>query len=155
MKKGLLVAGIVVVILAVAGVAVARKSNHTTTAPTANSSDKTTPSSSNTSATNSSTQQSTTGSSTTGQTATITYSDSGFSPATITVKAGTTVTVKNTSSHAVQFDSDPHPSHTDDTDLNAGLIQAGASQSFMVDKKGNYGYHNHLNESETGSIVVQ
>src|SRR6266498_4463725 len=49
-------------------------------------------------------------------TATITYSDSGYSPAEITVKSGDTVEIKNTTSSTMQFDSDPHPIHTDDPD---------------------------------------
>lgn len=87
--------------------------------------------------------------------ATITYSDNGFSPASLTVKSGTTVTVKNTSSRTVQFDSDPHPAHTDDKDLNAGIIEPGKSTTFVAVNKGNFGYHNHLDASETGTIIVQ
>ena len=86
---------------------------------------------------------------------TITYTDDGFSPQTITVKAGTEVTINNTSSKNIQFDSDPHPVHTDDPELNIGIIQPGKSMTFTPDTKGTWGYHNHLNETETGTIVVQ
>ncbi|HEY5695334.1 MAG TPA: cupredoxin domain-containing protein [Candidatus Saccharimonadales bacterium] len=86
---------------------------------------------------------------------TITYSDSGFSPKTITVKAGTTITLKNTSAANMQFDSDPHPVHTNDTELNIGSVAAGQSTTFTVNTPGTHGYHNHLNPSDTGTIVVQ
>jgi plastocyanin len=86
---------------------------------------------------------------------TITYSNDSFSPSTLTVKAGTTVTVKNASSQAIQFDSDPHPVHTDNTDLNVGVISAGQSKTFLTNRTGSFGYHNHLNPSETGTLVVQ
>jgi len=87
--------------------------------------------------------------------ATITYSDSGYSPSTITVKSGDTVALKNTSSQSVQFDSDPHPVHTDDPELNVGELSPGQSATFKVITKGTHGYHNHLNPAQKGTIVVQ
>lgn len=87
--------------------------------------------------------------------ATITYSDSGYSPAEVTVKSGDTVEIKNTSSRAMQFDSDPHPIHTDNPDLNVGSVNPGESMTFTVTKTGEYGYHNHLNPSDTGKIIVE
>jgi plastocyanin len=87
--------------------------------------------------------------------ATITYSDTGFSPATITVKSGDTVAIKNTSSSDVHFDSDPHPVHTDNTELNVDEVAAGQTKTFTVTTKGTFGYHNHLAPSEKGEIVVE
>ena len=86
---------------------------------------------------------------------TIIYSDSGFSPSNVTVKSGDIVAIKNTSSRDVQFDSDPHPDHTDDEDLNVGIVSPGQSMTFKVTKTGSHGYHNHLNPGDTGTIVVQ
>lgn len=88
------------------------------------------------------------------ETATITYTDNGFAPATITVKSGTTVTVKNASSNSLQFDSDPHPQHTNNKELNVDDVPPGSSQTFVADTKGTFGYHNHLNASDTGTIIV-
>ncbi len=85
----------------------------------------------------------------------ITYDGSGFSPSQLTVKSGDTVTVKNSSSDAVQFQSDPHPTHTDDPDLNVGMIQAGQSATFTATKKGSFGYHNHLDPSQRGNITIE
>ena len=87
--------------------------------------------------------------------ATITYSDSGFSPNKTTVKSGDAVAIKNTSSHAMQLDSNPHPVHTDDTELNIGTVSPGQTITFTVTKKGTFGFHNHLNPSDTGTIVIQ
>jgi plastocyanin len=87
--------------------------------------------------------------------ATITYSDSGFSPSKTTVKSGDTVAIKNTSSSDMQFDSDPHPVHTDDEELNAGAVAPGQTVTFTVTTKGTFGFHNHLNPGDTGTIVVQ
>lgn len=85
----------------------------------------------------------------------ITYSNDGFSPNTLTVKSGDSVTIKNTSSSSLQFQSDPHPQHTDDPELNVGLVEAGQSKTFTVTKKGSHGYHNHLNSGDTGTLVVE
>ena len=87
--------------------------------------------------------------------ATITYSDDGFSPATTTVNSGDTVTIKNTSSTSLQLESDPHPAHTSDTDLNVGSVSTGQSRTFTVTKKGSFGFHNHQKPSDTGEITVQ
>lgn len=87
--------------------------------------------------------------------ATITYSDNGFSPATVTVKSGDTVAIKNTSSQPLQFDSDPHPDHTDDPELNVGIVNPGKEATFTVTTTGSHGYHNHLNSSDRGTIIVQ
>ncbi|HTJ73525.1 MAG TPA: cupredoxin domain-containing protein [Verrucomicrobiae bacterium] len=88
-------------------------------------------------------------------TATITYSDSGFSPSLTTVKAGDTVAIKNTSSGDLQFDSDPHPVHTDDTELNVGTVAPGQTATFTVTTKGTFGFHNHLNPGDKASITIQ
>lgn len=86
---------------------------------------------------------------------TITFDGSRFSPSTLTVASGTSVTIKNTSSQALQLDSNPHPVHTDDTDLNVGTVAAGQSQTFTVTKKGTFGYHDHLEAGIQGKITVQ
>lgn len=85
----------------------------------------------------------------------ITYTDEGFSPATLTVKAGTKVTVTNESGQDLKFSSNKHPVHTDDPELNQDTLSPGESQTFTVTKKGTFGYHNHLNPDKTGTIVVQ
>jgi plastocyanin len=86
---------------------------------------------------------------------TITYDGNNFSPSTLTVKSGSTVTVKNMSSDDLQFDSGPHPTHTSNPELNIGLIAAGESKTFTVTKTGTFDYHNHLNPSQTGTIIVE
>jgi len=105
--------------------------------------------------TSSAPQSSSNSSSNTPAAATITYDGNSFSPSSVTVKSGDTVAIKNTSSSDVQFQSNPHPTHTDDTDLNVGVVMAGQTANFTVTKKGTFGYHNHLNPDQTGSITIQ
>lgn len=87
--------------------------------------------------------------------ATIAYVNNGFSPSSLTVKAGDKVTFKNTSSQAIQVQSNPHPTHTDDQDLNVGVIASGQSITITVSQTGTFGYHNHLDSSQGGSITIQ
>jgi plastocyanin len=101
------------------------------------------------------TTQSSSGDDVSSAVATITYSDNGFSPATTTVKSGDTVAVKNTASSELDLDSDPHPVHTDDTDLNVGAVASGQTKTFVVTKTGSFGFHNHLDPSKNGKIEIQ
>lgn len=151
MKKTGIIALSIVVVLALAGgvFALSRKHNDTTSSPNttpASSADSNTPSSAASSAPTVTTPTAAN---------TITYSDNGFSPATLTVKAGSQVTIKNDSSQILQFDSDPHPQHTDDPELNVGTIAPGHSQTITVTKTGSHGYHNHANADDTGTLIVQ
>ena len=87
--------------------------------------------------------------------ATITYGSNGFSPGSTTVKTGDSVTFANTSSSEVQVDSDPHPAHTNDTDLNVGIIAPGGNKTVVLTKTGSFGIHNHLDPSVTAKVVIQ
>lgn len=101
------------------------------------------------------TKSNTTSSSQTPAAATITYSESGFSPATVSVKSGDTVAITNSGKGQLQFESDPHPVHTDNPELNVGAVASGQTKTFTVTKTGTWGYHNHLSPSDKGSITVQ
>lgn len=105
----------------------------------------------------SSSKTSTPGTDTTTQTAsaTITYSNDGFSPGSTTVKSGDTIAIKNTSSNDLQLDSDPHPEHTGNTELNVGVVNPSQTKTFTVTKTGTFGIHNHLSTSNTATIIVQ
>src|SRR3990170_3212486 len=84
----------------------------------------------------------------------ITYTDSGFSPAQVSVKAGDTVTFKNDSKTTIQVNSAPHPAHTQFPELNIGSIAPGESKSVKLTTAGTKKYHNHLNPSQSGTIVI-
>lgn len=86
---------------------------------------------------------------------TITYNGTSFSLSAATVKSGSTVKVVNDSTKNLEFESDPHPAHTNNSELNAGAIQPGKSAVFTLDKKGKWGFHNHLNASQKGELTVE
>jgi plastocyanin len=87
--------------------------------------------------------------------ATITYTDEGFNPDSLTVKVGNTITIKNSSTGNLQFSSDNHPSHTENVELNQTELAPDQSQNITLTKQGTWGYHNHLDPSKTGTIIVE
>lgn len=89
------------------------------------------------------------------QTVHITLTPNGFEPASITIKTGTKVVWTNNSGQAATINSDPHPIHTDFPPLNLGSFADGQSLSLTFTTPGTHGYHNHLNPSVRGTIIVQ
>ncbi len=84
----------------------------------------------------------------------ITFTSNGFTPTALTVKKGTTVTVVNSSSQRVQFSSDDHPSHRLNEGMNLPVLAPGASDSFVADTVGEWGFHDHIDDSFTGVVTV-
>ena len=87
--------------------------------------------------------------------ATITYSNNGFSPTEISVEANQTIKIVNQSSAILDFSSDPHPTHTNNPELNVGDVSPGESATFTISKTGNWGYHNHHAPNHHGTIIVK
>lgn len=103
-----------------------------------------------------------------GQIKTITYTDSGFSPSTLNISAGTTVKFVNNSSLSVWPASAMHPTHKEypGSDIVKCVtgeiifdacrgIAPGESWSFTFDIKGAWKYHDHLKASNFGTITVK
>ena len=101
--------------------------------------------------------------------ATVSYNGSAFSPDTVTIAKGGTVTFTDTAGATMWVASGMHPAHSgyDSTTLSAHCAagyagaapfdqcEAGASYSFTFDKVGSWGYHDHKNSSAFGKIIVQ
>ena len=85
----------------------------------------------------------------------VSLGDTGYSPSTLTISVGDTVTWANNGSKQGTVSSDPHPQHTDYPPLNLGMIKPGATASLTFDKPGTYTYHNHLNSGQKGTIIVK
>jgi plastocyanin len=86
---------------------------------------------------------------------TVTLSTNGYEPATLSIKLGTQVTWVNKSGQDATVNSDPHPIHTAYPPLNLGNFSDGGTLTLLFDKAGTYGYHNHLNPGEKGTIIVE
>lgn len=91
------------------------------------------------------------------KTGTVTYTDSGFSPKTLIVAKGGTVTFINRSSQNMWVASDPHPTHTGYPAFDQKKSVAnGAVYTFIFDKTGSWNYHNHVSSPQhNGTIIVQ
>jgi plastocyanin len=71
-----------------------------------------------------------------------------FSPGTITVKTGTTITFKNSDNVA-------HTATADGGSFDTGNIGAGASATVTFSSAGNFPYHCNYHSGMTGTVVVQ
>lgn len=90
------------------------------------------------------------------ETTTIEYTDEGFNPSSVTIKSGDSVTWTNNSSSQMWVASSPHPVHTDYPGFDALKgMQEGESYTFTFTKTGAWKYHNHLNPSMFGEVVVE
>lgn len=103
------------------------------------------------------------------QKATVTYTDTGFSPSTVTISQGGTVTFVNKSTSGMWVASNPHPAHSGydgtsrSTHCSAGYTGPkpfdecadAFSFTFTFTKSGTWGYHNHENEDNGGTVIVQ
>lgn len=83
---------------------------------------------------------------------TVEYTDSGFSPATLTIRVGATVQFINKTTRPMWVASNPHPVHTDLPGFDS--LSASSTYSYTFTKPGTWAYHNHLNPSSTGQVVV-
>ena len=102
----------------------------------------------------------------------ITLTDSGFSPASVTIARGETVRFINDSARGMWVGADEHPTHTeyDGTStrehcangMNTGTsfdqcasVAKGDFWDYTFAKSGTFGFHNHVGASNTGTVVVQ
>lgn len=101
--------------------------------------------------------------------ATVHFTSTGFSPKSVTIKAGQKVTFINDTSGQMWVASGQHPVHAayDGTDRTThcsgsytGLTpfdecQAGSPYTFVFTKAGTFSFHNHLASQFVGTVVVQ
>jgi hypothetical protein len=88
------------------------------------------------------------------------YINNTICPQAMTVARGTRITVINNDTRAHEFNSDPHPEHTDCTELNVvGHLESGQQrESGNLNVARRCGFHDHINESNRalqGAITIQ
>lgn len=85
----------------------------------------------------------------------INYTNTGFTPSNLSIKVGDTVIFNNNSSGSMWIASDPHPTHTlyPEFDQKKSVAKDG-SYTFIFDKEGTWGYHNHVNATRKGTVTV-
>lgn len=96
----------------------------------------------------------------------IAYTDSGYSPATVTIKKGQTVRFVNNSSNQETWPASAvHPTHgvypekTAADCLGSAFdacrgLKSGEFWEFTFNQTGTWRFHDHLHASKTGSVVV-
>ncbi len=91
---------------------------------------------------------------------TITISNNAVCPQNITVPRGTQVTFMNSDSRTHEMTSDPHPEHSDCTEINAvgNLVPGQSRQTSNLVVARRCGFHDHIAfdvKSLQGSITIQ
>lgn len=87
--------------------------------------------------------------------ATVLYSESGFSPAVVRIKKGTAVTFKNQGAGNMWVASDMHPTHQLLPGFDALKSTGnGGEYTYTFSDIGTWTYHNHVNPTDTGTVVV-
>ena len=86
---------------------------------------------------------------------TVTLTDSGFSPAKITVSMGDSVTFVNNSSSKMWVAANPFPTSSDYPAFNEKSgVDSGGSWTFTFDQAGTWFYHNHYSPPTGAKVVV-
>ncbi len=86
----------------------------------------------------------------------IVLTEEGFEPQYARVTQGTTVTFTTTRPHAFWPASNPHPQHTIYPAFDPKQpIPADGSWSFVMDRVGLWGYHDHVRSYYTGTLYVE
>lgn len=88
--------------------------------------------------------------------AVVTYDVNGFSPKTITIKKGETVVFQNKTGKPASVASNDHPTHLLYPEFDQYKTdQRGKDEfRFTFKKVGTWGYHDHLNATVGGTVVV-
>ncbi|MEK7601995.1 MAG: plastocyanin/azurin family copper-binding protein [Patescibacteria group bacterium] len=101
-----------------------------------------------------------------GKPVTVTYDGTNFSPTSVSIKVGDTVTFVNSSNQPMWVASDVHPAHTgysgtsksqhcpDTTGTAFDQCSVGSSYTFTFGKTGSWKYHNHASASAVGTVSV-
>ncbi len=89
----------------------------------------------------------------------ISITDEGFSPESLTVNAGQRVTWTNTDNIVHYVAPNDHPSHQRYAgvwdDDGSGRISPGETYSITISTPGTYRYHDHLDSSVIGTLIVE
>ncbi|HEY4694681.1 MAG TPA: hypothetical protein VIH52_01835 [Candidatus Nanoarchaeia archaeon] len=84
----------------------------------------------------------------------ITFNGDGFSPSYVAISAGGTLSVRNASGNSLAFQSDPHPTHDCNPELNLGNVYPGQTVSVTLTAVKACGVHNHFNPTQTATVTV-
>ena len=98
--------------------------------------------------------------------ATVTYTENGFIPTSVEIQKGESVEFKNESGESVWVASAMHPTHAVYPQKSEGdclgssfdackAVESGSSWTFTFTEVGSWNYHNHVQASHWGTVVVK
>ena len=83
-------------------------------------------------------------------------SDNGFTPATLSISKGTVVVWQaQGNTKTVVVASNPYPKDNDLKSLKSTQLGSGASYRYQFNTAGTYNYHDDLNPTTNGTVVVK
>ena len=86
----------------------------------------------------------------------VTYTDNGFIPSSVEIQVGETVRFINESSRLMWVASDIHPAHNILPTFDQFRVSGfGESYEYTFDQQGTWKYHDHVNASKVGTIIVR
>lgn len=96
----------------------------------------------------------------------VTYTENGFEPKTVNINKGDTVRFMDQSTNGMWVASNNHPTHSLYPEKSASdcagssfdtcrVLKAGEFWEFTFNKVGTWRYHNHMNPSDEGTVVVK
>ena len=91
-------------------------------------------------------------------TATVVYTDAGFSPQTLTIAQGGSVTfINQTTAGKMSVASDEHPAHTIYPEFDQYKTSARGQKefTFTFTKSGTWNYHDHIKANFGGTVIVK
>lgn len=86
---------------------------------------------------------------------TVNLTAKGFTPQTVTIKVGESVSWVNKSGAKASVNSADHPSHKLFPFLNLGLFNPGSTVQVRFNSAGTFTYHNHFIPTQTGTVIVR
>lgn len=104
---------------------------------------------------NAGTNNQTTTGSTQPQNVAVSIENNAVNPASVTISVGDTVVWLNKDQAKHHISSDPHPSHTALPGLESADLSNNETYSFKFTQTGTWGYHDHLNPSIKGTVIVK
>ena len=93
-------------------------------------------------------------------TVTITHNDGRFSPDCVLVSSGGKIAwINNDVDKEIQIGANPHPVHNGNKEVSDGSyvlkLGSGEEKTVIMNKIGDFGYHDHINSSTNGTIIVE
>lgn len=84
------------------------------------------------------------------------YTEDGYTPKSVTIKAGESVKFSNQIEMETQVGFGEHLSHDEYPDMKTHpTLKMGESDVMTFPKAGTYSYHNHHKEEDKGTVIVQ